>query len=252
MNRPVHPRKRGWTEALPLEKPPMPDTITLISHALCPYVQRIAISLTEKGVAHDRITVDLANKPAWFLEISPLGRTPVLKVGEAALFESAAILEFLEETQPRPLHPEDLVERARHRAWIGFGSECLSDIAGFYSAADTGALGSKVAALRARFGLIEGHLGAGPWFAGEQFSLVDAVFAPVFRYFDTFNRIGDFGVFDGLARVPAWRVTLVARPSVQAAVGPDYDDRLVAFLRRRGGALSRMIESRDMAAKVSV
>ena len=229
----------------------MPVAITLVSHALCPYVQRIAIALAEKGVAHDRITVDLADKPAWFLQISPLGRTPVLKVGDAALFESAAILEYLEETQPRPLHPADPVERARHRAWIGFGSECLNDIAGFYSAAETVALDTKADALRARFERIEGHLAAGPWFEGARFSLVDAVFAPVFRYFDTFDRIGDFGVFDGLARVPAWRVTLAARPSVQAAVGPDYDDRLVAFLRRRGSALSQMITRGDMATAVS-
>jgi glutathione S-transferase len=229
----------------------MDHPITLVSHALCPYVQRIAIALAEKGVAHDRITVDLANKPGWFLEISPLGRTPVLKVGEAALFESAAILEFLEETQPSPLHPEDPVERARHRAWIGFGAECLNDIAGFYSAADTGALDTKAAALRARFGRIEGHLGAGPWFASERFSLVDAVFAPVFRYFDTFDRIGDFGVFDGLARVPVWRAALARRPSVREAVVSDYDNRLVAFLGRRGSALSQMIERRDMAAEIS-
>lgn len=229
----------------------MTRPITLVSHALCPYVQRIAIALTEKGVEHDRITVDLANKPGWFLEISPLGRTPVLKVGEAALFESAAILEYLEETQSPPLHPKDPVERARHRAWIGFGSECLNDIAGFYSAADRSALETKAAALRARFGPIEGHLGAGPWFAGERFSLVDAVFAPVFRYFDTFDRIGDFGAFDGLARVPAWRAALATRPSVRAAVGSDYDDRLVAFLERRGGALSQLIGRRDRTAAVS-
>lgn len=229
----------------------MSDAITLVSHALCPYVQRIAIALAEKGVAHERITVDLANKPAWFLEISPLGRTPVLKVGAAALFESAAILEFLEETRPNPLYPADPVERARHRAWIGFGSECLNDIAGFYSAADTRPLEAKSAALRARFGVLEGHLGAGPWFAGVRFGLVDAVFAPVFRYFDTFDRIGDFGFFDGLSRLPAWRAALAARPSVRAAVGPDYDDRLAAFLKRRGGALAQMLRS-DMAAALSV
>ena len=110
----------------------MPSQITLVSHALCPYVQRISIALAEKGVAHDRLTVDLANKPRWFLDISPLGRTPVLKVGAAALFESSAILEYLVETLPGPLHPSDPIERARHRAWIGFGSECLGDIAGFY------------------------------------------------------------------------------------------------------------------------
>ncbi|WP_299047138.1 glutathione S-transferase family protein [uncultured Tateyamaria sp.] len=217
-------------------------SITLVSHALCPYVQRIAIALSEKGVAHERVTVDLANKPGWFLALSPLGRTPVLRVGKAALFESAAILEFLEETQPNPLHPTDPIERARHRAWIGFASECLNDIAGFYSAPDTTTLERKAAALHARFRVMEGQFGLGPWFAGEEFSLVDAVFAPVFRYFDTFDRIGDFGVFDGLPGMAEWRHALAGRSSVQNAVTAEYPERLADFLRRKDSALSRMME----------
>lgn len=219
----------------------MSQTITLVSHALCPYVQRIAITLAEKGVAHQRVTVDLANKPGWFLALSPLGRTPVLKVGAAALFESVAILEFLEDTLPHPLHPADPLERARHRAWIGFASECLNDIAGFYSAPEAETLERKAATLHARFRVMEGQLGPGPWFAGDHFSLVDAVFAPVFRYFDTFDRISDFGVFDGLAGMSTWRRTLATRPSVRDAVAEDYDERLSSFLIRKGGALSRMI-----------
>ncbi len=194
-------------------------SLTLVSHALCPYVQRVAIALAEKGVAHDRVTVDLANKPDWFLALSPLGRTPVLKVGDAALFESAAILEYLEETQAHPLHPADPIERARHRAWIGFGSECLTDIACFYSAPDSGTLEMKAAALHARFRLLERALDQGPWFAGERFTLVDVVVAPVFRYFDTFDRIGDFGVFDGLTRVSDWRGTLPRDPRSVAPSG---------------------------------
>ena len=228
----------------------MTSSLTLVSHALCPYVQRVAIALAEKQVPHDRITVDLADKPDWFLVISPLGRTPVLRVGEDALFESGAILEFLEDTQARPLHPEDPVERARHRAWIGFGAEVLSDIAGFYSAPGYETLEARAAALRNRFRRLEAHLGQGPWFAGERFSLVDAVFAPVFRYFDTFDQIADFGIFDGLDRVPAWRVDLARRPSVRTAVGSDYADRLHAFLRSCGGALSQMMGpvARDTAS----
>jgi glutathione S-transferase len=220
----------------------MNHPITLVSHALCPYVQRIAIALSEKGVAHDRVTIDLAHKPEWFLALSPLGRTPVLVVGAAALFESAAILEYLEETLPDPLHPADPIERARHRAWIGFASECLNDIAGFYAAPDSATLEWKAAALHARFRVMEGQLGPGPWFAGPRFSLVDAVFAPVFRYFDTFDRIADFGVFDGLAGISAWRRALGDRPSVRRAVAPDYHERLAAFLCRKDSALSRMMK----------
>lgn len=225
--------------------------LILVSHHLSPYVQRAVIALSEKGVPFERRYVDLADKPDWFRAISPLGRTPVLKIGEAALFESAAILEYLEDTQPGPLHPADPVERAHHRAWIGFGSETLNDIAGFYSARDMGTLEAKAAALHARFRLLEAHLSVGPWFAGARFSLVDAVFAPVFRYFDTFDRIGEFGVFDGMEKVPAWRTALAGRPSARAAVAVDYGDRLTAFLRRRDSALAQLTERASAAMALS-
>lgn len=223
----------------------MTSSLTLVSHALCPYVQRIAIALAEKQVAHDRITVDLASKPDWFLAISPLGRTPVLKFGEAALFESGAILEFLEDTQAHPLHPEDPIERARHRAWIGFGAEILADISAFYSARGREGLDARVTVLRNRFRRVEAQFGQGPWFAGARFSLVDAVYAPVFRYFDTVEQIADFGFFTGLDKLIAWRAELARRPSVLAAVGPDYADRLRAFLRGRGSALSTMMNDAE-------
>ena len=79
----------------------MTSHLKLISHKLCPYVQRAVIALTEKAVAFERVDVDLANKPEWFLAISPLGKTPVLKIGEIPIFESAVILEYLEETESR-------------------------------------------------------------------------------------------------------------------------------------------------------
>ena len=221
----------------------MTSSLTLVSHALCPYVQRIAIALAEKQVAHDRILVDLANKPDWFLAISPLGRTPVLKFGEAALFESGAILEFLEDTQAHPLHPEDPVERARHRAWIGFGAEILADIAAFYSARGSEAFEARIGVLRNRFRRVEAQLGQGPWFAGARFSLVDAAYAPVFRYFDMVEQIADFGFFTGLDKLVAWLAELARRPSVRAAVGADYDGQLLGFLRGRGTALSKMMDS---------
>src|SRR6476660_794419 len=100
----------------------MAAALKLISHKLCPYVQRAVIALNEKGVAFERIDIDLANKPAWFLAISPLGQTPVLQVGDVPIFESAVILEYLDETQPRQLHSADPLRRAEHRAWIEFGS----------------------------------------------------------------------------------------------------------------------------------
>lgn len=219
----------------------------LMSHALCPYVQRAVISLSEKGVAFDRTDIDLSNKPDWFLAISPLGKTPVLVTDGVPLFESAAILEYLEETQPNPMHPTCQLERARHRAWIEFGSAMLNDIAGFYSARDPAAFEAKRAALAEKADRLEAVLDQSPWFSGDQFSLVDVVFGPVFRYFDTFDEIGDFGILTGRPRLAAWRVRLTARRSVRDAVGKDYHKRLRAFLVRRDGRLAHQIRGQRPA-----
>jgi glutathione S-transferase len=215
--------------------------LTLVSHLLCPYVQRAVISLTEKRVPFERIYVDLANKPDWFTAISPLGKVPLLMVGEDRIFESNVILEYLEDTQPNPLHPIDPRARARHRAWIEFGSTILDDIAGYYRAPDKSGLESKAAVLAGKFGRLEAEPREGPWFDANRFSLVDAVYGPVFRYFDTFDRIGDFGILAGKPRLAAWRRTLADRPSIRGAVARDYPARLLAFLAARGSYLSSVI-----------
>ncbi|OHV73105.1 glutathione S-transferase family protein [Ensifer sp. LCM 4579] len=220
----------------------MTAQLTLISHHLCPYVQRAAIALSEKGVAFQRVHIDLADKPDWFLTISPLAKVPLLRVpqeeGEAVLFESSVICEYLEETAPgAKLHPSDPLTRARHRGWMEFGSSILSDLWLFETTQDTATLEIKGRALRSKFATVEAALGDGPYFSGADFSLVDAVFAPIFRYFDLFDCISDHGIFDGLSRVRAWRQALSARPSVVAAVTEDYPERLMAFLKRHDAAL---------------
>jgi glutathione S-transferase len=216
----------------------MAARLKLISHKLCPYVQRAMIALTEKGVSFERIDVDLANKPDWFVAISPLGKTPVLQVGDVPIFESAVILEYLEETGPKPLHPVDPLIRAEHRAWIEFGSAILNDIAGFYAAKDEATFKTKTAQLEQRFARLEARIKAAPWFDGENFSLVDAVFGPVFRYFDVFDEIADFGILAGKPKLARWRNSLAARPSVRSAVSADYPALLADFLRRRNSWIS--------------
>jgi glutathione S-transferase len=221
--------------------------LELVSHVLCPYVQRAVIALTEKGVPHRRTDIDLGAKPAWFQAISPLGKVPLLRVrtgrGEAVLFESAVICEYLEDTQPNPLHPADPLERARHRAWIEFASATLDDVAGFYNAGSD-LFEAKRQRLAERFAWLERHLADRPYFAGERFALVDAAFAPLFRYFATFERLGDFGFFTDLPKVCAYRSALAARPSVRAAVVADYPARLQAFLQRRPSHLATLVPAR--------
>ena len=100
---------------------------------------------------------------------------------------------------------------------------------------------AKSKALTERFGYVEGRLSEGPYFAGPKFSLVDAAFAPVFRYFDVFDMIADFGILESKPKTARWRQAMHARPSVHA-VGPDYATRLRTFLLARKSCLSHFVQ----------
>ena len=94
----------------------MTEKFHLISAVTCPWVQRAVIMLRAKGVDFDVTYINLREKPDWFLEISPHGKVPVLKVGDEVLFESNAIAEYLDEVFEPRLHPADPVKRAKNRA----------------------------------------------------------------------------------------------------------------------------------------
>ncbi|RDD63494.1 glutathione S-transferase family protein [Ferruginivarius sediminum] len=217
------------------------DKLELVSFHLCPYVQRSIIVLLEKDIAHKRTYIDLSNKPHWFLEISPLGKVPVLRVDDEVLFESAVICEYLDEVTPDSLLPVEPIAKAKQRAWIEFGSSLLNEIAKFYSAPDAETFEERRAEIARRFARLETVLGDGPFFDGERFSMVDAVFGPVFRYFDAFETAGDLGFFQDTPKVQAWRRTLAGHPSVRDAVVADFPERLLTFLKKRPSHLATLL-----------
>lgn len=226
----------------------MPNVkLTLISHPLCPFVQRAAIVLLEKNVPFERIDVDLANKPDWFMALSPTGKVPLLKVeqpdsADVILFESSAICEYLNETQDGvSLYSSDALSRAQQRAWVEFGVAVLSDAWQFLNAKGSAVADDKKAAFREKLQRLENNLEQGPYFSGAAFSMVDAVFAPVFRYFSLLIPIVSQPIFDNLPRVSAWRDSLEQRPSVISAVSEDYADRFRQRLIQQQAILSNSI-----------
>jgi glutathione S-transferase len=118
-----------------------------------------------------------------------------------------------------------------------FGSAILSDVWGLETAREEATYLAKREALATKFTRMDAALADGPFFSGERFSLVDAVFAPIFRYFDVFDAIADTSAFDGLEKVQAWRRVLAGRDSVVNAVTSDYAQRLHAFLREHDAYL---------------
>ncbi|MFD1883106.1 glutathione S-transferase family protein [Paracoccus pacificus] len=221
------------------EKPVALPKLTLISFPTCPFVQRAVIALKERGVPFEVVYIDLADKPDWFLAISPLGKVPVLKVEAAGrepaiIFESTVILQYLDETLPGTrLFPEDALERARQRAWVEYAGTLLGDLYRLNTATDQAGFDQARAAVKSRLLPLEAEV-KGPFFAGEGFSAVDVVYAPAFRQIDALNTLRPVGLLDDLPRLDGWRRALAARASVRDAVPEDFRERFLAQLNKAG------------------
>ena len=215
--------------------------LTLISHHLCPYVQRAAIALHEHFIPFERRNIDLGNKPEWFLKLSPLGKVPVLVVDDdAVLFESSVIAQYTDELAGGGLLADHTVDKYAQLAWLEFASQVIAAIGRLYSADSRSDFDNASISLEEKFQRLENSLDDGPWFAGEQFTLVDAAFAPAFRYFDLIEDLTGARFFAATPKVDRWRRKLLQRPSVVDAVSDDYADRLLSFFAARDSTIGRI------------
>ncbi|WP_460135601.1 glutathione transferase [Pseudomonas sp. S1_E04] len=104
---------------------PVPLRLYVDSLFASPYAMSVFVTLREKGLAFDLVTLDLdaaQNQTADFARLSVTQRVPTLVEGDFALSESSAITEYLEATCPEtPVYPADPKQRARARqvqAWL--------------------------------------------------------------------------------------------------------------------------------------
>lgn len=206
----------------------------LISFKICPFVQRSVITLLEKGAEYDITYIDLSNPPDWFKQLSPLGKVPILKVGDAVLFESAVIMEYLDEVNPPSLHPADPLRKAHNRAWIEFASNLFMDQFGMVMAKDQEAFEKNQQALKDKLARVEEQV-VGPLFNGDAFSLADAAYAPLFMRLALLEQWHGMGLLNALPKLSAWSERLLARPSVKDSVVAELPGLYRGHIAKSGG-----------------
>jgi glutathione S-transferase len=210
--------------------------LELISHALCPYVHRASIMLAEKGVSFDRRNVDLKNKPAWFLAISPRGKVPVLVADGVALFESAAICEFLDETHLPRLIPSEPFERARQRGWVEVANDLLMIQYKLLIAASPAELEIASQAIEPVLTRLEEALETGA-ISATSFGLVHVALAPALhRFVVVEDRLG-LGLLHTTPMLEALARRLAARPSVARTVADDFGGQFLQIFIEGGSVL---------------
>jgi glutathione S-transferase len=214
--------------------------LRLISFALCPYVQRAAILLHEKGVAHETTAIDLQQKPDWFAKISPRGKVPVLVADDVAIFESQAICEFLDEVcDPPRLMPADPVERARDRGWFQFAEDVFGPIYRRMFASEESVYEKAGRDLSAAFERLEQDFTGRRFLSGDgsRFGMADVAMAPAFAKLSVLKNLGDFELPEKLVAIRSWAERLRERDSVKASIPDRYDALSIEVMRRRGSAL---------------
>ncbi len=191
-------------------------------------MQRAAIVLLAKNVEFDITYIPHDNRPDWFLAISPHAKVPVLQIdGKQALFESNAIAEYLEETAMPRLHPQDLIERARNRAWTDYAPTFASAVSNTsYSDTDE-EFAARAAKIAGPFGKLEEALAkrgnAGPFFNGPALSLVDAAYAPFLQRYTFTDRLHPIGIIEKFPLLAAWRDALLAAPAVKSSTVANFE-----------------------------
>jgi glutathione S-transferase len=225
----------------------------LVSFKTCPWVQRAAIVLREKNIPFEFRHIEPDNRPDWFLAISPHKKVPVLRIDDAvSLFESNAIAEYLDETIAPRLHPADPVARAVNRAWTDYVPTFAGAVTGSGYAASEADYHKAVEQIPAAFERLEKALekqGAGPFFNGGAYSLVDAAYAPFLQRYFYLDRVRPLGTIEKYPRLKAWAEALVARPSTHSFPPAAFEAMYREGLRRRKSWVSQFIEAPRVAAE---
>jgi len=188
-----------------------------------PNPQKIRFALNELGLDCETVAVDLIkreNRTAEFLALNPAGRVPVLVEGDLILWESHAILAYLGEKTGK-LWPTSTAGRADALRWLFFLTSAVSPPAtelAFNRIAvklrggtpDQAAIERGEKALPEPIGIVDRHLATRKWMLGDEFSLVDCDYGPVFNVVEKagFN-------FDPFPKVRAYLDTIRSRRAWQ-------------------------------------
>lgn len=204
--------------------------------SLGPNPRVVLMYLAETGVAVDRQFVDIMaaeNRQPDFCAKSPLGHTPLLELDDGGcIAESIAICEYLDETQTaHALLGASAEERARTRMLVRIVDQLVvvPMTAGFRGAEGLPMFQSRLLCLPdaaadlkrlAADGLaqVDRILGAGPWLAGERFSLADILLYSFVEFGAMVGQPPD----PALTNLSAWRERVAARPSAAASANPQY------------------------------
>ena len=204
--------------------------IKVVSFKICPFVQRVTALLEAKKIPYEIEFISLSDKPQWFLDISPNAQVPILITETGTtLFESDAIVEYLEEAY-KPLESDVSPEqKAVSRAWSYLASKNYLTQCSAMRSADEATLTERSNKLASAFAKVEKVLGNGSYFNGESLSMVDIAWLPLLHRAAIINKNTCYDFLADFPKVKAWQKSLMQTGLAEKSVSQDFEQRFTDF-----------------------
>ncbi len=193
--------------------------------------RKVLMTFAEKGVTPDFTDVELAkgeHKQPAHVAFQPFGQVPVLVDGDFVLYESRAIIRYLDEVLPgTALTPKDPKARARMEQWMSvetsnFTPHAMKIVYQTVFAKRRGVEGDAAKIAEGRAGalfaldVLDATLAHQPYLVGEQFTLADLTYMPYLHYLD---QGGQGDLVESRPNVAAWWDRTRARPTWGSVIG---------------------------------
>ncbi|KAI5084484.1 hypothetical protein GOP47_0000653 [Adiantum capillus-veneris] len=196
----------------------------------CPYCERVWLQLEEKCIPYSVEKINMncyGSKPDWYLQMIPSGLLPAIKLAGKVIPESLDIMMILEDSFPE--HKPLLPSKTSLEKWNAVNLLLKQErrlVGAWLSALRGGMWGSMDSFNKAVDG-VDASLKqfGGPYFLGQEFSLVDAVYAPFLERISASvpywlgQRVRGTGKWPAL---DAWFDAMDSRPAYQAMKSDDF------------------------------
>ncbi len=197
-----------------------------------PFMRAVEVALREKSAPYRvRALAPGESKNPEYRALHPFGRIPVFEHGEFRLYETQAILRYIDDVIPSPpLEPRDPRLAARMNQVMGINdwyffplvarAIVFNRIVGpklLNLPVDEAAIAAAIPEGRRCIGELERLLGELPFLAGERLSLADVLLAPQLDFFAATPE--GASILAG-TRLSAWLARMNARPSMIATPRP--------------------------------
>ncbi len=196
-------------------------------HPASTYARRVRIAIIEKNIPHEFVLVDMAarkHRDPDYLALNPYGRVPTLVEDGFVLYESTAILNYLEATRPQPaLVPADPRLRALVDMHMKLCDLQMARQAGviifprrFLPAErwDEKAMAQAKQEIEKHLAILDRQLATKEYLVADRYTLAEVCYTPFLHYLPLME-------ITPPPAVAAWSARVLGRPSAQATLPPN-------------------------------